>query len=190
MNLIPKYHVTREEIEAEALEIDLAKENSSKFEPLYNRYYARVLSFVFQRIHSRDDAYDITQQVFIAALENISKYRSQGVPFSAWLFRIALNELSYSYRRSKVRQAINIDDVHVSEILGELQQENTAATDAVLMQIIEKLNPEEVTLLELRFFEQRPFKEISQILNIREAAAKARIYRLLERMKVLFTALT
>ncbi|MCA6361461.1 MAG: sigma-70 family RNA polymerase sigma factor [Bacteroidetes bacterium] len=189
MNLASSYHQTREQIEAEAAEINAARDNPARFAPLYNRYYARILAFVYQRTETKDDAYDVTQQVFITALENLGKYKSQGVPFSAWLFRIALNELSRQYRRAKVRQAVNIDDAQVADVLHELGEENTAQTDARLMQTISKLAPDEVSLLEMRFFEQRAFKEIGDILEVNEAAAKARVYRLLERMKTIYSAL-
>jgi RNA polymerase sigma-70 factor, ECF subfamily len=190
MSIELKYHASREQIVAEEAEIEAARHNPAKFAPLYNRYYARILAFVYQRVESKDDAYDITSQSFIAALENLGKYRSQGVPFSAWLFRIAINELNRFYRRSKVRQAINIDDTHVSDMLHEVGTENTAETDGKLMQALQKLEPEEIQLVEMRFFEKRPFKEICEILDISETAAKARVYRLLERIKTNLNALS
>lgn len=189
MNVESKYHASREQIAAEEAEIEAARGNPAKFAPLYNRYYARILGFVYQRVETKDDAYDITSQTFIAALENIGKYRSQGVPFSAWLFRIACNELNRFYRRSKVRQAVNIDDTQVADILTELGEENSAVTDARLMQAIQQLGTEEMQLLEMRFFEKRPFKDVCDILGITETAAKGRVYRLLERLKTIYTGL-
>jgi RNA polymerase sigma-70 factor, ECF subfamily len=189
MNVESKYHASREDIAAEEAEIEAARGNPAKFAPLYNRYYARILGFVYQRVETKDDAYDITSQTFIAALENIGKYRSQGVPFSAWLFRIACNELNRFYRRSKVRQAVSIDDTQVADILTELGEENSAVTDARLMQAVQQLEPEEMQLLEMRFFEKRPFKEVCDILGITETAAKGRVYRLLERLKTIYTGL-
>jgi RNA polymerase sigma-70 factor, ECF subfamily len=190
MTIETKFHFSREQIAAEEAEIAAARGNPQKFAPLYNRYYARILGFVYQRVESKDDAYDITAQTFIAALENIGKYKSQGVPFSAWLFRIALNELNRFYRRGKVRQAISIDDTQIGEVLHELGEENTAETDSRLMKSVQQLEPEEVTLLEMRFFEKRPFKEVCEILEISETAAKARVYRLLEKLKTIYTSLT
>ena len=189
MNVESKYHASREQIAAEEAEIEAARGNPAKFAPLYNRYYARILGFVYQRVETKDDAYDITSQTFIAALENIGKYRSQGVPFSAWLFRIACNELNRFYRRSKVRQAVNIDDTQVADILTELGEENSAVTAARLMQAIQQLETEEMQLLEMRFFEKRPFKDVCEILGITETAAKGRVYRLLERLKTIYTGL-
>lgn len=189
MSIESKYHASREQIAAEEAEIEAARGNPAKFAPLYNRYYARILGFVYQRVNSKEDAYDVTTQTFIAALENLGKYRSQGVPFSAWLFRIAINELNRFYRRSKVRQAICIDDTQVSEVLQELGEETTADTDSRLMKAVQQLEPEEIQLLEMRFFEKRPFKELCDVLGITETAAKARVYRLLERLKTIYTSL-
>jgi len=189
MRIESKYHASREQIAAEETEIEAARGNPHKFAPLYNRYYARILGFVYQRVETKDDAYDITAQTFIAALENIGKYKSQGVPFSAWLFRIAWNELNRFYKRSKVRKAINIDDTQVAEVLGELGEENSAVTDERLMKAIQHLDEEEIQLLEMRFFDKRPFKEVCEILNISETAAKARVYRLLEKLKTIYTGL-
>jgi len=189
MSIETKFHASREQITAEEAEIDAARGNPAKFAPLYNRYYARILGFVYQRVETKDDAYDITAQTFIAALENIGKYKSLGVPFSAWLFRIALNELSSYYRKSKVRQSINIDDTQVVNVLTELGEENSAITDARLMKAMQQLDPSEIQLLEMRFFDKRPFKEVCEVLNISETAAKARVYRLLERLKTIYTEL-
>lgn len=189
MSIETKFHASREQITAEEAEIDAARGNPAKFAPLYNRYYARILGFVYQRVETKDDAYDITAQTFIAALENIGKYKSLGVPFSAWLFRIALNELSSYYRKSKVRQSINIDDTQVVDVLTELGEENSATTDARLMKAMQQLEPSEIQLLEMRFFDKRPFKEVCEVLNISETAAKARVYRLLERLKTIYTEL-
>jgi RNA polymerase sigma-70 factor, ECF subfamily len=189
MSIESKFHLSREQIVAEEAEIKAARENPRHFAPLYNRYYARILGFVYQRVESKEDAYDITAQTFIAALENISKYKSQGVPFSAWLFRIAINELNRFYRKSKVRQAISIDDAQVSEVLHELGEETSAQTDERLTKAMQQLEPEEILLLEMRFFEKRPFKEVCDILEISETAAKARVYRLLEKLKTIYNSL-
>ncbi|TND09553.1 MAG: RNA polymerase sigma-70 factor, ECF subfamily [Bacteroidetes bacterium] len=189
MNAESKYHASKEQILSEHDEIVAAQREPALFEPLYNRYYERILRFVYQRTDSRDDAYDITSQVFISALENLKKYKHQGVPFSAWLFRIASNELNKMFRKNKVRQAVNVDDEQVSDILLEIGHENTAETDSRLMLVLKQLEPEEIQLVEMRFFEKRAFKEIADILDIQEPAVKARLYRLLERMKNMITKL-
>ena len=189
MTIESRYHATRSDIAAEEKEIEAAKQNPRAFGPLYNRYYARILQFVYGRTTSKDDARDITQQVFMSALENIGKYKSTGVPYSAFLFRVALNELNRFYRRSKVRQAVNIDDEQVTDVMTEIGAENTAETDAKLMKALQQLNEEEMSLMQMRFFDRIPFKDLCEILEISETAAKARVYRLLERLKTIYTSL-
>lgn len=189
MTIESRYHATRSDIAAEEQEIEAAKQNPRAFGPLYNRYYARILQFVYGRTTSKDDARDITQQVFMSALENISKYKSTGVPYSAFLFRVALNELNRFYRRAKVRQAVNVDDEQITDVMTEIGAENTAETDAKLMKSLQQLNPEEMSLMQMRFFDRIPFKDLCEILEISETAAKARVYRLLERLKTIYTSL-
>jgi RNA polymerase sigma-70 factor (ECF subfamily) len=189
MTIESRYHATRSDIATEEKEIEAAKQDPRAFGPLYNRYYARILQFVYGRTTSKDDARDITQQVFMSALENIGKYKSTGVPYSAFLFRVALNELNRFYRRSKVRQAVNIDDEQVTDVMTEIGAENTGETDAKLMKSLQQLNPEEMSLMQMRFFDKIPFKDLCEILEISETAAKARVYRLLERLKTIYTSL-
>lgn len=189
MTIDTRYHATRTDIAAEEAEIEAAKRNPQHFGPLYNRYYARILQFVYGRTTSKDDARDITQQVFMAALENIGKYKATGVPYSAFLFRVALNELNRFYRRAKVRQAVNIDDEQVTDVLTEIGAENTGETDARLMKALQQLQPEEMSLMQMRFFDKIPFKDLCEILEISETAAKARVYRLLERLKTIYTSM-
>lgn len=189
MTIESRYHATRSDIAAEETEIEAAKRNPRDFGPLYNRYYARILQFVYGRTTSKDDARDITQQVFMSALENIGKYKATGVPYSAFLFRVALNELNRFYRRSKVRQAVNIDDEQVSDVLTEIGAENTGETDAKLMKALQQLEPEEMSIMQMRFFDRIPFKDLCEILEISETAAKARVYRLLDRLKTIYTSL-
>lgn len=189
MKVESRYHATRTDIAAEEAEIEAAKRNPQAFAPLYNRYYARILGFVYGRVEKKDDAYDITQQVFIAALENIGKYKATGVPYSALLFRIALNELNRFYRKAKVRQSVSVDDEQVADVLVEMGEENTAQTDARLMKSLQQLEPEEMSLMQMRFFDKVPFKDLCEILEITETAAKARVYRLLEKLKNIYTSL-
>jgi RNA polymerase sigma-70 factor (ECF subfamily) len=132
---------------------------------------------------------DITSQVFLKAMTNLGKYRHQGVPFSAWLYRIALNECFDFFRKSKRERFVSIED----DGLGELHEQLTADTAtedliAKLPAILEKLREEELYILELRFFERRPFKELGDILGISETYAKVKVYRALEKARKLFLA--
>src|ERR1051325_10679376 len=99
---VSAYHQTTEQIISEMELIREAKQDSSKFAPLYKKYFEQIFLFVLKRVESEDTAADITSQVFLKALINLSKYREMGLPFSSWLFRIARNEVYDLFHQAKV----------------------------------------------------------------------------------------
>ena len=155
---------------------------------LYNKYYEPILVFVYQRVDSKDAAFDITQQVFLKAMINLSKYEFKGVPFSAWLYRMAINDLNQIFRNNKTQRAINVDIDSVEEMIEEMQEENKEEKHQLIVNALTELDDEEVQLIEMRFFEKRAFKEVGEILNITENNAKVKLYRVLDKLKKTITA--
>lgn len=178
-----KYHLTIEQIDAELGQVKAAQADPRKFEPLYKAYYSRIVGYVYQRVDSKDLAYEITAQVFYSALNNISKFKAQGVPFGAWLFRIAGNELNQWFRKNKAQRTINIDEEGMDNLKQEVDERSSANIDKGLFQALEELELDELELVDMRFFENRPFKEICEITGMGESACKMRIYRILEKLK-------
>lgn len=153
------------------------------FEPLYTRYYPRILSFVFQRLDSKQAAHDITAQVFYHALANLKQYQDKGLPFSAWLFRIALNELNGMYRTKKAQRTINIDESGEEALKVELPELSTSMIDKELFLALQTLSTADLDLIDMRFFERRSFRELSDITGLSESAVKMKVYRILEKLK-------
>lgn len=157
------------------------------FRPLYEKYFKRIFLFVHHRIAEKELTADITSQVFLKALVNINKFSFRGLPFSAWLFRIALNECNDFFRKNKRYRLVTMEEGMVDHLYEELTAE-TRLEDLRqrLPAILQKLSASELQIIELRFFEQRPFKEVGDILGISETYAKVKVYRVLEKMKKLF----
>lgn len=173
--------------EGELLLIRQAQQDPKAFRPLYEKHYKRIFVFILHRVGEKELCADITSQVFLKALMNIGKYRPAGVPFSAWLFRIALNETFDHLRKMNRQRYVSIDNVGVEKLHEELTADTTLVDlEEKLPHILGQLTAEEIQLLELRFFEQRPFREVAEILDITENYAKVRLYRLLDKMKMLF----
>lgn len=183
---LPKYHFTQDQISTEMEHILAAQADPKNFGPLYTTYYSRVLAFIYQRVDSKDLAYDITAQTFYTALDKLNGYQDRGVPFSAWLFRIALNEMHKVFRKKKVQRTVNIDEEGAQALRVELSELNKGELDKELFNALQCLNEEELGLIEMRFFEQRSFKEICQITGLNESSAKMRIYRILGKLKSRF----
>jgi RNA polymerase sigma-70 factor (ECF subfamily) len=160
-----------------------AKADREFFGELYNKYFDSVARFVYQRTGTKDEAFDITQQVFMQAMTALDKYESRGFPFSSWLYRIALNEISSRYRKTKNQRTINIDDTSVQNVMGEINEPTSDENVDLLLIAMQELDEDEVQLLEMRFFEKRPFKEIAEIKDSNESAVKMKVYRLLDKLK-------
>jgi RNA polymerase sigma-70 factor (ECF subfamily) len=180
------YHQTEDKLLKELKWIKYAKENPRGFEPLYNKYHEQIFRYVYQRIDDKDLAFDITSQVFLKALNNIHKYEYRGVPFASWLYRIAKSELYQSFRDKKARRTVNIETVHVANMIDEMEEDSTDEGRKMLIRLIGKLNEEEVQMVELRYFEKRSYREIGEILEITENNAKVKSHRVLNKMKKLF----
>lgn len=161
--------------------------NPDSFRPLYESYFKKVYLFVLHRVGNKELAGDLTQQVFLSALTHLDRYQFRGFPFSAWLFRMAINQCNDFFRKTKRNRVVVLEEESVENLFVELTVDQTIEEwERQLPAILEKLEQDELYVIELRFFEARPFKEIADILNITENNAKVRTYRILEKMKKLF----
>lgn len=187
MNFNPRYHHTTTQLQDEQLIIEAAKVNPEHFGPIYDKYYKQIFGYVYQRMDCKDTAFDVTAQVFLKALTNLNRYEFKGVPFASWLFRIAHSEVMQLFRDQKNKRAINADVGDMKNIYEEVQEPFFEEYIPALQKMIKDLPEDDLQMIEMRFFEQRPFKEIAEILNITENNAKVRMYRILERLKKTIT---
>ncbi len=187
MNFNPRYHHTTNQLQEEQLIIEAAKQNPEHFGPIYDKYYKQIFGYVYQRMDCKDTAFDVTAQVFLKALTNLNRYEFKGVPFASWLFRIAHSEVMQLFRDQKNKRAINADVGDLKNIYEEVQEPFFEEYLPALQQLIKQLPEDDLQMIEMRFFEHRPFKEIAEVLEITENNAKVRMYRILERLKKTIT---
>jgi RNA polymerase sigma-70 factor (ECF subfamily) len=174
--------------EQEYVLIKKAQENIALFEPLYDKYYLQVFYYVAKRTENKDVAGEITSVVFLKVLENIKKYTFQGLPFSSWLLRIAQNTLMDMYRQHKSVRIIDVSTKQLEAINMELDADEKEEQLEAILALIPDLPAEEITLIELRYFEQLRFKEIAEILNITEQSARVKTHRILVKIKRLLNS--
>lgn len=80
------------------------------FEQLYESYFDRIYRYIVMKVRNRADAEDLTQQVFMKAYESIDAFRWRGVPFAAWLFRIAHNQVVDHFRKRNRENTLPLDE--------------------------------------------------------------------------------
>ena len=178
------YHQTNNQLLTENELVIAAKKDLKKFEPLYNKYHEQIYRYVYQRVDSRDIAKDITSQVFLKAMNNLHKYQFKGVPFSSWLFRIAMSEVYQSFKDKKAERTINIETDSIKDLIDEMDEDGLDFKLKLVINKIAELPDKELELIELRYFEKRPYKEISELLNISESNAKVKIHRIINKLKM------
>jgi len=183
MNSSSKYHATADQLNQELEQVESAKKDHQFFAPIYNKYYKQIFAYVYQRMDDKETAFDITSQVFLKALTNLHKYEFRGVPFSSWLYRIAQSEVYQSFRDKKAKRTVNADISDLKFLFEEIEENYYEDYTPRVLKLIKLLPEVDMQLIELRFFEKRPFKEVAEILNITENNAKVKLYRILEKIK-------
>ena len=170
------------EREREKTLIEKAKADPRYFKEIYNEHYKHVFLFVYKRVADKEIAADLVSQVFLKALLNLKRYHYYGAPISAWLMRIAMNELNDYYRKTARQRVVVITD----DVVENLTEDFVYSTEEMLQrltQALQYLKSETLQLIELRFFEQRSYKEIAAILQLTENNAKVKTYRAIEKLR-------
>ncbi|MGE3825031.1 MAG: RNA polymerase sigma factor, partial [Bacteroidia bacterium] len=160
-----------------------AQSNPERFAPLYDHWYNPVFLFVFKRINDKEITADLTSQVFLKALVAIKNYKFTGAPFSAWLFRIAVNEVNMYFRKNNKNATVPLNEDDLRQLTEEVGEDETEENYNLLADALNELPEEQTQLIELRFFDKNSFLDMAQILGLTEAGTKMKLYRVLEKLK-------
>lgn len=162
-----------------------AQQNVEQFGVLYDLYYAQIFRYVYSKVGSQQLTADLTSQVFLKAMLGIKKYQFRGVPFTAWLYRIASNEVNMYYRKAKKEQTIEINEQIISDIIDDTQLKNSDINQTKLIAALNQLTDQQTHLIDLRFFEKLSFMEVGAIVGITTDNAKTKVYRVLKKLKAI-----
>jgi RNA polymerase sigma-70 factor (ECF subfamily) len=169
---------------AERALIEAAQRDRGRFAELYEANFERVYAYVVRRVRDRDEAQDITSDVFHLALKSLPRFEWRGVPFAAWLFRIAYNEIA---DRSK--------SIAKRRVHEHLFQENDAPVvdpssvdDAErrgrLFKLVERLPRDQWRVIVMRFAEDKSIREIATALGRSEGSVKQLQFRAMQNLRV------
>jgi len=154
--------------------------NTQSFSVLLKRYQRPIHALVRQIVSNREDAEELTQDVFIKAFRKLDSFKG-GSSLSTWLYRIAWNTAISETRKKRLiypefdeNQFANLPDETVDEVL---EKENDELQLQRLEKAIERLQPEEKALITLYYTESKPLAEIALILNLSAENAKVKLHR-------------
>lgn len=156
------------------------------FGTLYDTYLPQIYRFVFLKVGRKQDAEDLTQQVFASAWQNIGRYEHKGFPFSSWLYRIASNAVIDFYRTSKPNVSIDqVPEDHIAELDDMEDRVDTAMSSALVREALKKLDHDQQNVLLMKFVEELSNKEIAEALKKSEGAVRVIQHRALKQLKTL-----
>ena len=164
----------------ERLLIEAAQQDPARFGELYEIHFERVYAYIVRRVQDRAEAEDLTAEVFHQALANLKRFEWRGIPFSAWLFRIAANLISDRWQRSgrETQNDAVIESAQVSPAgIEEVERR------ATLFRLVETLPAEQKRVVVLRFVEQKSIKEVASAICKTEGAVKQLQFRALSTLK-------
>lgn len=167
-------------------------ENTRSYEILVQRYLSRVYSITYRVVSNKEEAEDITQEVFIKVYHGLKKFEQQA-SFSTWIYRIATNtaldSLDKMARRPKIHirlfsskndQQMSGQNDHDLAAASETEPEEAAQQSELrecIRNVLKKLDREQARLLLLRDFDDRSYEEIAKLLEAGLSAVKMRIHR-------------
>ncbi|MGA7870205.1 MAG: sigma-70 family RNA polymerase sigma factor [Candidatus Binatus sp.] len=171
---------------AERTLVEAAQRDRNRFADLYEANFERVYAFVARRVRDRDEAQDLTADVFHLALKNLPRFEWRGVPFAAWLFRIASNEIadrskSIAKRRTHEREGVfqeRDDDAGVTASFEEAERR------ARLFKLVEGLPRDQSRVIAMRFAEDKSIREIAAALGRTEGSIKQLQFRAMQNLRV------
>lgn len=175
--------MSEDEIRQENIIVERAKKNPKEFGLLYEKYFDRIFNYLYRQTDDEELAGDLCSQTFVNALNNLKRYEFRGVPFSAWLYRIASNEVNKYYRKFKGKKIFSIEEIRIKELVESSDESWDEELINKLIEFMKDLPVDMLQVLELRFYEDRDFKEIAYILDMTESGAKMRTYRALDKLR-------
>lgn len=139
---------------------------------VYEEYFPKVYRYILVRVSNRTEAEDLTEQVFLKALESVDSFKWRGIPFSAWLFRIAHNQVIDFWRTVKSKVSLPLTDELVSE---DVDPETTVERNLDVKQVFQalgQLTQSQREVIELRFIGGLSVAEAAKVLRKSEGAVR------------------
>jgi RNA polymerase sigma-70 factor, ECF subfamily len=175
----------------ERLLIEAAQQDRGRFVEIYEKYFELVYAYAARRLRNRDEAEDLTAEVFRKALENLSRFKWTGAPFGAWLVRISSNLIADRAKRavregdSSPRASKGSDTPRDASSAAQTQQSvvEDAERSARLFRFVDDLVDDQRRVIMMRFAEEKSIRDIAGELGRSEGAVKQLQFRALQNLR-------
>ena len=173
-------HRTLAELEEERVQIEAAQRDRAAFAPLYERYVDQIYGYVLSLTKDREEAEDVTAATFAKAIEELPRFEWRGVPYSAWLYRVAANLVTRQRRRPGW---VELDPYLASESDDPAELAERMDRDAEVRRAVALLPTDQRQVVLLRFGGELSCREIGDVMGRSEGAVKLLTFRALTAMR-------
>jgi RNA polymerase sigma-70 factor (ECF subfamily) len=164
--------------------IEAAQRDRARFSDLYEANFERVYAYVVRRVRDRDEAQDITSDVFHLALKSLPRFEWRGVPFAAWLYRIAYNEIVDRSKTVAKRRAHELFFQESDAGVDDASSVDDAERRGRLFKLVERLPRDQSRVVVMRFAEDKSIREIAIALGRSEGSVKQLQFRAMQNLRV------
>ena len=173
-------HRSAAELETERQQILAAQRDRAAFAPLYERYVDQIYAYAYTLTKDKEQAEDVTAATFAKAIEELPRFQWRGVPYSAWLYRVAGNLVTREQRRPgwiELEPHLAADSADPSDVAERMDR------DAEIRAAVTKLPADQRQAVMLRFGGELSCREIGEIMGRSEGAVKLLSFRALTTLR-------
>lgn len=169
--------------------VEEAKKNPQHFAALYDKYFDQIYRYVYRRVSDKETVQDLVSQTFYDALSHMESYEWRGYSFSAWLYKIAHNNVLKWYREHTKLHTVELEEgaqirdksVDISQEVKELELKSE------IQAVLARLEPEDREIIRLKFFEEVSNVEIAEIMGLSANHIGVKVFRALKKVKQLMS---
>jgi RNA polymerase sigma-70 factor (ECF subfamily) len=165
--------------------VSAARHDSEAAGRLFDKYYSEILGYIYHSTLDTHAAEDLTSNVFLSAFRHLGRYKLRQIPFRAWLYRIATNEVRMYWRRQKRIKIVGLQPDNDEYVAEQSTRDGVAAAEEyrLLHKALLELKVKYRTVIVLRYFEGKAIAEICEITGKKEGTVKAQLHRGLARLQ-------
>lgn len=170
--------------------VEDAKRDPQKFAALYDKYFDQIYRYVYRRVSDKEMVHDLVSQTFYDALSHMDRYEWRGYSFSAWLYKIAHNNVLKWYRDHGRLKTVDIEEGYRAkdqtvDVVRDAEQGELKDEIAIVM---DQLEDEDREIIRLKFFEEVSNTEIAEIMGLSANHIGVKVFRALKKVKEILSA--
>ena len=161
--------------------VQASLKDPSEFRAIYELYHNDIFRFIYSRVNDTNTTAELTSTVFYKTITKLDSYTYMGHSIKSWIMRIAYNEMMQFFREESKQRTVSIEDQDIESLAEETENNELHLED--VKPFLNQLDDDDLTLIELKYFDKLSHKEIGTIMNLTEANARVKVHRVIKKLQ-------